>query len=95
MDGYMTIGMLVAFQALTYSFLQPVNDLVELGGRLQEARGDINRLDDILQANVDPQTERMAVKPGEQPDFNIITKKLEVILSLKMFVLATADWRLP
>ncbi|OJJ21558.1 NHLP family bacteriocin export ABC transporter peptidase/permease/ATPase subunit [marine bacterium AO1-C] len=79
MDGYMTIGMLVAFQSLMSSFSEPVENLVGLGGKLQEAKGDMNRLDDIMKAPIDPQTEQNAHKfeHGTNFDFNIITKKLE------------------
>jgi NHLM bacteriocin system ABC transporter peptidase/ATP-binding protein len=48
MDGQMTIGVLVAFQSLMASFLQPVNQLVALGGTLQEVGADLSRLDDVL-----------------------------------------------
>ncbi len=77
MNGQMTIGMLVAFQSLMMSFSEPVDELVVLGGRLQEAKGDISRLNDILEAKRDPQTERAAFKIGENPNFEIITRKLE------------------
>jgi NHLM bacteriocin system ABC transporter peptidase/ATP-binding protein len=49
MEGHMSMGMLVAFQSLMSSFLTPVNQLVNLGGQLQQAQGDMNRLDDVLQ----------------------------------------------
>ena len=48
MNGNMTVGMLVAFQTLMQSFLDPVNNLVTLGSRLQEVEGDMNKLDDVL-----------------------------------------------
>ncbi|PYR70369.1 MAG: NHLP family bacteriocin export ABC transporter peptidase/permease/ATPase subunit [Acidobacteria bacterium] len=54
MDGQLTMGMLIAFQALMTAFLSPVNKLVELGGTLQEVKGDMTRLDDVMRAPLDP-----------------------------------------
>lgn len=54
MDGHLSMGMLMAFQALMIAFVNPVNRLVSLGGTLQEVRGDMNRLDDVLRAATDP-----------------------------------------
>lgn len=48
MHGRMSIGMLVAFQSLAISFLQPVNSLVALGASMQELEADLSRLDDVL-----------------------------------------------
>ncbi len=57
MDGHLTMGMLVAFQALMLAFLSPINRLVSLGGQLQEIRGSMSRLDDVLSARIDPGAE--------------------------------------
>jgi ATP-binding cassette subfamily C protein len=53
-DGRLTIGSLVAFRILMGSFLRPVTNLVRLGGTLQELRGDLARLDDVLEQAADP-----------------------------------------
>ena len=53
MDGLLTLGMLIAFQTLLASFLEPVNQLVQTGGKLPEAAADMRRLDDVLNYPVD------------------------------------------
>ncbi|GAB1542650.1 NHLP family bacteriocin export ABC transporter peptidase/permease/ATPase subunit [Scytonema sp. NUACC21] len=53
MDGALSIGMLVAFQSLMQQFMNPVNQLISLGGDLQELEGNLNRLDDVLQNPVE------------------------------------------
>lgn len=58
MNGKLSIGMLVAYQSLTQSFLEPVNSLVNFGSTLQELEADLNRLDDVLQNPIDPEAER-------------------------------------
>ncbi|MDZ7951100.1 NHLP family bacteriocin export ABC transporter peptidase/permease/ATPase subunit [Nostoc sp. DedQUE09] len=57
MNGNLSIGMLVAYQSLTLSFLEPVNNLVNFGSTLQDLEADLNRLDDVLQNPVDLEVE--------------------------------------
>jgi NHLM bacteriocin system ABC transporter peptidase/ATP-binding protein len=65
MDGSLTIGMLIAYQSLMANFIQPFGKMVNLGGQLQEAEGNMNRLDDVLQYPVDQQI--MQSKQETQP----------------------------
>lgn len=53
LDGFLTVGMLIMFQSLLASFGEPVSRIVDLGGKLQEAQGDLGRLDDVLRCPVD------------------------------------------
>jgi NHLM bacteriocin system ABC transporter peptidase/ATP-binding protein len=66
MEGSLTIGMLVAYQALTQSFLAPVNSLVNFGGVLQILGTDLNRLDDVLQNPIDPEVDRTSPRNPSQ-----------------------------
>jgi NHLM bacteriocin system ABC transporter peptidase/ATP-binding protein len=54
MSGMLSMGELIAFQALMASFLAPVGRLVSLGGTLQEVEADVNRLDDVHRYPPDP-----------------------------------------
>lgn len=58
LDGALTIGGLVAFQALLQRFTGPVDGLVRFGANLQTIRGDIMRLDDVLRYQPDARTAR-------------------------------------
>jgi NHLM bacteriocin system ABC transporter peptidase/ATP-binding protein len=45
----LTIGMLVAFQALEANFITPVNELMEMVKEVQTGQADMQRLDDVME----------------------------------------------
>ncbi len=69
MRGHMTLGLLVAFQSLMASFIEPVNRCVALMGTFQEFEGDMNRLDDVMAYPVDADVaaDEAAQKSGAAP----------------------------
>jgi NHLM bacteriocin system ABC transporter peptidase/ATP-binding protein len=79
MNGILTMGMLVAFQGLMASFVDPVNKVVDLGAKLQEAEGDMGRLDDVLNYPLDPQFRNAEEQSANEP----IPIKLEGYLELR------------
>ncbi|MEM9664969.1 MAG: NHLP family bacteriocin export ABC transporter peptidase/permease/ATPase subunit [Bacteroidota bacterium] len=79
MDGAMSMGMLVAFQALMLSFIGPVNSLVSMGSRYQEVEGDMARIDDVLRYA----PERPAQIEGLGPQAEGLPAKLEGHLEIR------------
>ncbi len=81
MNGSLSIGMLVAYQSLTASFLDPVNSLVNFGSLLQDLEADLNRLDDVLQNSVDAEVERTCIgglKTGKLGD-NLLLSRTDTV----------------
>jgi NHLM bacteriocin system ABC transporter peptidase/ATP-binding protein len=66
MNGEFTIGMLVAYQTLVSSFNRPLASLVNFSGVLQELRGDMTRLDDVIAYPQDPQYKRFAAAEASE-----------------------------
>jgi len=80
MDGRLTMGELVAFQALLQSFSGPIGNLSQLGSTLQQMEGDMNRLDDVQRYGIDPQTveDRKAAEPEPLKGAVKLTGLLEI-----------------
>ncbi|MCH2394842.1 NHLP family bacteriocin export ABC transporter peptidase/permease/ATPase subunit [Oceanibaculum sp.] len=70
-DGSLTIGGLVAFQALLANFSTPIEQLVGLGGEIQTVKGSLTRIEDVQKYRIDDrlgETERMfATAAPERP----------------------------
>lgn len=65
MDGALTIGMLVAFQGLLMNISAPIMGVIGVNADVQAAQGILNRLDDTLRQDQDPEFGRVAL--GEPP----------------------------
>ena len=63
-NGGLTIGILVAFQLLMQSFQAPVNSLVSFASTLQTLQGNLERLDDVLENEVDEVFEKQRQDSG-------------------------------
>lgn len=75
MDGHMSLGMLVAFQSLMSSFVGPVESLAQVGATLQQLRGNLERLDDVLEHETD---EILASSSEEEKEHQRLTGELEL-----------------
>ncbi|WP_438873735.1 NHLP family bacteriocin export ABC transporter peptidase/permease/ATPase subunit, partial [Streptomyces alkaliterrae] len=53
-EGHLTVGLLVAFQALVTSFTAPITRLNGVVGRVQDFGADVNRLKDVENFPADP-----------------------------------------
>ena len=71
MDGILTMGSLIAFQALMASFTAPVTSLLSMSGQIQEMKGTVTRLDDVLRNPVDPQ---LTIVPLSIPRFEGVAR---------------------
>ena len=68
LDGALSVGGLVAFQLLARSFSAPIEGLVRFAAELQTIKGDLIRLDDVLQHEPDARALRgMEEPPPEAP----------------------------
>ncbi len=81
-EGALTMGMLIAFQSLMSNFIQPFSKMVNLGSQLQEAEGNMNRLDDVLNYRADPQITPES-RPLDAPEATPAPIKLSGALELR------------
>lgn len=49
MSGRMSVGMIMAFQGVFTSFMEPVSTLIQAGQQVQEMRTDMERVNDIME----------------------------------------------
>lgn len=49
MQGEFTSGMIMAFQGLMFSFLEPTEELVSAGRSMQEMRSNMERIEDVME----------------------------------------------
>ncbi len=78
-DGTMTVGMLVAFQGLVVGFTSPVTNLMSLMNRLQQAKADLVRVDDIYHYELDEvftDTTTVSVTNTNQLDGSLVLKDI-------------------
>ncbi|HSO32474.1 MAG TPA: NHLP family bacteriocin export ABC transporter peptidase/permease/ATPase subunit [Labilithrix sp.] len=71
MDGHMSLGMLVAFQTLMGSFISPIESLSHVGAGLQQLRGELERLDDVLEHERDELASGKADADAEAPPLRL------------------------
>lgn len=69
-QGELTIGGLLAFQMLLGNFMTPLEQLVSLNPQLQEAKGHLARLEDVLAAKVDPLVEERPARAATRPQLS-------------------------
>jgi NHLM bacteriocin system ABC transporter peptidase/ATP-binding protein len=74
-EGTMTVGTLVAFNALMICFMTPLNEIVGMGSMLQDAHACIERLDDVMKQ---PAVDRNWSAPGDTDSATPITGALTV-----------------
>ncbi|MFH1725903.1 MAG: NHLP family bacteriocin export ABC transporter peptidase/permease/ATPase subunit [Elusimicrobiota bacterium] len=69
--GTMTVGMVMAFQSLQAAFLAPITRLVGFCGDLQQAQGNVERINDVFRA------ERESA-PADPADVGMLSGRIEL-----------------
>lgn len=75
-DGYLSVGLLVAFQALVTRFTAPITRLNGVAGRIQDFAADVARLRDVENFPVDPLYARGSSAPSSRDESVAGTRRL-------------------
>ncbi|MCR5045820.1 MAG: ATP-binding cassette domain-containing protein, partial [Treponema sp.] len=82
MHGDITMGMLVAFQSLQASFMEPVTEFLQMGKEIQSGQADMSRLDDVMEYPAQKRYKDDFEEPAaEKRGYGV--KKLEGYVSLR------------
>lgn len=90
-SGNLTIGSLIAFQGLLGNFMNPVNSITQMGMKMKQVQGDINRLEDVFKYSIDENVSREAELDNEEDAY----KKLEGYIELKDISFGYNPWDPP
>ncbi|MDD3852451.1 MAG: ATP-binding cassette domain-containing protein, partial [Syntrophomonadaceae bacterium] len=91
MSGNLTIASLIAFQGLLGSFMTPVNSLTQMGMKMKQIQGDINRLEDVFNYKLDENVLREVEVDNEEDAF----RKLEGFIEVKDLTFGYNPWDPP
>jgi NHLM bacteriocin system ABC transporter peptidase/ATP-binding protein len=83
-DGYLTVGMLMAFQTLLSNFSAPINAFMGLGASLLSVNADMQRIDDVMDYPV-PKIfkDQIEGREDEIPEYYKPIKKLDGYITFK------------
>jgi len=90
-SGNLTIGSLIAFQGLLGSFMKPVSGLTQMGMKLKQVQGDMNRLEDVFKYSLDENVAREVKVENEEDAY----RKLEGYIEVKNLTFGYNPWDPP
>lgn len=90
-NGNLTIGSLIAFQGLLGSFMQPVDSITQMGIKVKQVKGDINRLEDVFKYKLDENVTREVPVVKEDEAY----QKLDGLIELKDLAFGYNPWDPP
>ncbi len=91
MSGDITMGMLVAFQSLQASFMEPVTEFLQMGKEIQSTQADMSRLDDVMnypaqkryKDDFEAEEEKLESEEAQPEKKKLGVKKLQGYISLR------------